>query len=343
MSEGKPYLLNLSTFSGEDQLDLSSAGRGLQQTLLLLAHLYAKPGTVLLLDEPDAHLEILRQREIYQLITRVAKERGSQVVCASHSEIILNEAAGRDVVVAFVGQPHRIDNRGSQVKKALKEIGYDQYYMAEQTGWVLYLEGPTDLAMLKAFAVTLGHKAAEYLDRPFVHYVCSQPSRAKHHFYGLQEAKLDLVGIGLYDRLEMPLKTQEQLVQLQWKKTEIENYLCQRDVLLKYAEGTPADDMFEQTESTRRVSAMTKAIEEVETALETLGKPSPWSDDLKVSDDFLEPLFEKYFRTLQLQNSMRKTNYHVLATLVEPDQIDSEVSEKLDAIVSVAKQACPGS
>src|SRR5260221_7811448 len=48
-------------------LDLSSAGRGLQQTLLLLAHLYANPKTILLLDEPDAHLEILRQRQTYQL------------------------------------------------------------------------------------------------------------------------------------------------------------------------------------------------------------------------------------------------------------------------------------
>jgi len=42
------------------QLDLSSGGRGLQQTLLLLAHLYANPKTILLLDEPDAHLEVLR-------------------------------------------------------------------------------------------------------------------------------------------------------------------------------------------------------------------------------------------------------------------------------------------
>jgi len=44
------------------ELDLVSSGRGLQQTLLLLAHLYTHPGSILLLDEPDAHLEILRQR-----------------------------------------------------------------------------------------------------------------------------------------------------------------------------------------------------------------------------------------------------------------------------------------
>ena len=96
------------------RLDMSSAGRGLQQTLLLLAYMYANPGAVLLLDEPDAHLEILRQRQTYRLLTDVARASNSQVIAASHSEVLLNEAAGRDSVVAFVGQPHRIDDRGSR-------------------------------------------------------------------------------------------------------------------------------------------------------------------------------------------------------------------------------------
>ena len=141
-------------------LDLSSSGRGLQQTLLILAYMYANPGAVLLLDEPDAHLEILRQRQIYRLITEAAAESNSQIIAASHSEVLLNEAAGKDTVVAFVGKPHRIDDRGSQVLKALRAIGFEDYYLAEQVGWVLYLEGSTDLAILQAFARRLGHKAA---------------------------------------------------------------------------------------------------------------------------------------------------------------------------------------
>ena len=140
-------------------LDLSSSGRGLQQTLLILAYMYANPGAVLLLVEPDAHLEILRQRQIYQLIADAAAGSGNQIIAASHSEVLLNEAAGRDAVVAFVGKPHRID-RGSQVLKALQDIGFDQYVQAEQTGWVLYLEGSTDLAILRAFARRLGHERA---------------------------------------------------------------------------------------------------------------------------------------------------------------------------------------
>ena len=62
------------------QLDLSSSGRGLQQTLLILAYMYANPGAVILLDEPDAHLEILRQRQTYRLVSEVAREQGNQVI-----------------------------------------------------------------------------------------------------------------------------------------------------------------------------------------------------------------------------------------------------------------------
>ena len=119
-------------------LDLSSSGRGLQQTLLILAYMYNNPGAILLLDEPDAHLEILRQRQIYQLIAEVARESGSQIIAASHSEVLLNEAADRDMVVAFVGTPHRLDGRGSQLLKVLNQIGFEHYYQAERKGWVLY-------------------------------------------------------------------------------------------------------------------------------------------------------------------------------------------------------------
>ena len=158
--------------------------------------MYANPGAVILLDEPDAHLEILRQRQIYRLISEVASESGSQIIAASHSEVLLNEAADRDLVIAFVGRPHRIGDGQSQVRKALAEIGFDQYYQAEQTGWVLYLEGSTDLAILQAFADRLGNEGAvRALERPFVHYVGNRPSAAAHHFHGLREALPNLKGV----------------------------------------------------------------------------------------------------------------------------------------------------
>lgn len=321
-------------------LDISSSGRGLQQTLLLLAHLYANPGTILLLDEPDAHLEVLRQRQIYQVLTDLAARQGSQIIAASHSEVVLNQAAGRDIVIAFVGKPHRIDNRGSQVLKALKEIGFEDYYLAERRGWVLYLEGSTDLAILKAFAETLGHEAAKLLERPFVRYVGNQPEEVKKHFWGLREAKPDLVAVALFDRLEHPLDDLG-AEGLMWEKREIENYLCMEDVLFAYARGNEQDDLFAVAEAQRRHSAMRDAIDEISQALKTLRMPDPWSDDIKASDDFLDRVFDKFFEILGLPNMLRKTAYHALAHLIPRDSISPEVTEKLNAIVAVAKNAKP--
>ncbi len=327
---------------GGTTLDLSSAGRGLHQTLLLLAYLYANPRTVLLLDEPDAHLEVLRQRQTYQLITAVAQQQGSQIIAASHSEVVLNEAAGRDTVIAFVGAPHRMDDRGSHVLKALTAIGFDQYYQAEQTGWALYVEGSTDLAILQAFAATLEHPAAQVLERLFVVYVGSNvPQKARDHFYGLCEAKPEFVGVAIFDRLDRKLQAGQPLQELMWQRREIENYLCQREILLEYARHDLPDDLFGVAERERREQAMSAAIDEVAQALETLGRPDPWSADIKASDDFLDPVFERYFRKLSLPNLMRKADYHVLAGLAAREQIDAEVGEKLDAIVRVAAQARP--
>ena len=318
-------------------LDLASSGRGLQQTLLLLAYIVSHPGSVLLLDEPDAHLEILRQRQIYQTLTELAREHNSQIIAASHSEVILNEAADRDVVIAFLGSPHRIDDRGSQLMKSLRSIGYEQYSQAEQAGWVLYLEGSTDLAILQAFAEKLQHDVADRLKRPFVHYVENQPRKAREHFYGLREAKTDLVGFCLFDWIGSGLQTTPELRECQWRRCEIENYLCQKEVLMAWAQAEGE----RRGAATQLVSTMEEAIDEIEKALETLRKGSPWSPDTKVSDDFLDPLFESFYKKLGLENLMRKTNYHTLVQYVPADQIDPEVSEVLDGILEIANQAKP--
>ena len=327
-------------------LDLSSSGRGLQQTLLILAYMYANPGAVILLDEPDAHLEILRQRQIYGLITEVASDSGNQIIAASHSEVLLNEAAERDLVIAFVGGPHRIGGGRSQVRKALAEIGFDQYYQAEQTGWVLYLEGSTDLAVLQAFARRLGKDdAVRALERPFVHYVGNRPRAAARHFHGLREALSGLKGVALFDRLDGEAPSDPSLEHLVWNRREIENYLCARSTLEAYARASAAaaepKPLFTGAEGDRRSTAMGEAIAEVGKALETLGKGSPWSDDVKASDEFLTPLFKAYFEKIGIPNLMHKKNFHVLVDHVPEDEIDPEIGEKLDAIARVAASAAP--
>lgn len=321
------------------ELDLSCAGRGLHQTLLVLVFLYTNPNSVLLLDEPDAHLEILRQRQVFNLLSRVAETMGSQIIAASHSEVILEEAVEKGKITAFLGKPHPINEKNEQLLKSLTSIGFDQYYQAEQTGWVLYLEGTTDLDILRTFAEKLNHPAKDYLSKPFLCLVGNQPQKARDHFYGLLEAKNDLLGIAIFDRLDKNLRTDTQLIELMWKKREIENYLCLPEALEKFATSDIPDDLFGFAEKKIRLKAMKEAISEVTIALKTLGKPEPWSEDIKASDDFLTPIFKKFSEKLGLPLVLRKNEYYRLAQFVPEDKIDREIVEKLDAIFDIASKA----
>ena len=258
--------------------------------------------------------------------------------------MLLNEAAGRDVVVAFVGPPHRIDDRGSQVLKALRDIGFDQYYQAEQTGWVLYLEGSTDLSILRAFARRLGHeRALGVLERPFVHYVGNRPTAVRNHYHGLREALPALRGVALFDRLEAEPRDIAPVECLMWKRREIESYVCSRATLEAYANASASEEvegpLFTAAEAERRLRVMRTAIDEIQSALRTLGKGSPWDADIKASDEFLTPLFAAYFAGLGLPNLMAKRNFYVLVEHVPDDETAPEIREKLDAIVRVAESA----
>lgn len=327
------------------ELDLSSSGRGCQQVLLLLSYMLANPGAVLLLDEPDAHLEILRQRDVYNLLTEIAATNGSQIVAASHSEVVLQEAAERDVVMAFVGKPHRIDTRSrSQVKKALESIRMADYYLAEQKGWMLYLEGSTDLAILKRLAERLDHPAKAVLHDsvPVIYLGSNKPQEARDHFQGLREAKADLVGFALFDRLDKELHTGSQLTERMWSRREIENYLVTPASLRAFVQaGLREDDLIEQAERKNRLEKLESSLTEIIHALSITNKPDPWGSDIKVTDDFLDPLFKLYYERLGIPQQTFKRDYHGLADAIPVGEIAPEVSTMLDGLFAVAQLATP--
>lgn len=220
--------------------DLSSGGRGFLQTLLLLAYLYSAPKQVVLLDEPDAHLEVIRQREIFELLKNVTAELGSQLIVASHSEVVLNEAAGSDTVVAVINNQTRQLNDPSQrryLKAALAEIGWEKYYLATLRGHVLYLEGSTDWQMLLALARRLDHPVQSLLSEANVQYVSlNKPLVAFGNFQALKANLPELRGLALFDRIENDIAPNAPMPVLQWERREIENYFATPAVLRRYAE-----------------------------------------------------------------------------------------------------------
>jgi hypothetical protein len=125
-----------------------------------------------------------------------------------------------------------------------------------------------------------------------------------------------------------------------WRRREIENYFCMESVLLTYARHDLPDDLFGRAENQHREEAMREAIAEVTKLLE-IDDLAPWSPDVKATDQVLDRVFRLFFKKLAIPLQLRKSDYHILAGLVPKENLDREVTEKLDAIVDTAKKAKP--
>lgn len=62
--------------------------------------------------------------------------------------------------------------------------------------------------------------------------------------------------------------------------------------------------------------------------------------DIKVTDDFLEPLFKDFYQSLGLPQLTAKRDYYLLADYLEPGDLDAEglaeVRERIREVESVA-------
>ena len=189
--------------------------------------------------------------------------------------------------------------------------------------------------------------SAEALERPFVKYVGNDPSAARRHFSGLREAKPDLVGFALFDRLDRgPSKSPDGLVEKEWRHREIENYLVPtrslerralREAKKRHGPGT----LFRQSESNRWAELMKQAlVDQVPPAALRDEKADYWKNT-KMSHQVLKPVFEAFSSELQMPLLLHKGDYHRLVDALEPDDIDPEVREVLDTIAEQAKRAEP--
>ncbi len=313
--------------------DIVNSGKGFQQILLILTYLSSEENRVLLIDEPDAHLESIRQREIYRLLSDLVKEKKGQLIIATHSEVVVNEAAEKDTIVAFLGKPHIVNNK-SHLIKSLSTIGFDQYILAEQKGWILYLEGSTDLDILKEFARKLNHPVEKYLEFAFVKYVSNIPSDAREHFYSIQrEAFPEFKGVVLFDRLNIKLEQSEQLKEIMWSRYEIENYILIPESLFKFAEAQFGENIF-----------LSKYIDELRNIVSKLIPPIALENendifwiDTKISA-LLERIFEEFYKKTEIR-LMRKGEFYQLVRFIDKQKINQEVKEKLDVIYEVASKS----
>ena len=322
--------------------DISSGGRGFQQTLLLLAYMYASPNTILLLDEPDAHLEVIRQRQSFQLINEVANSMNSQIMIASHSEIVLEEAAEASNVIALIENTVVELNKAStpqkikSVKKSLTEIGWDKYYLARVKKHVLYLEGSTDLQMLRCFANRLNHKVEPLLSVANINYTSDNvPNTAVSQFTSLKNIFPDLKGLALFDKIDKNLEDIKSLEVICWSRRELENYFASPDILYRHAK--LLSNKYTSISSDKLVDIMKQTVQDATVPIYLKDLKHEWWHKTKLSDEWLDVIFSEFYKRIGLPQDFFKRDYYQLITLMKPEEINIEVTEKLTIIYELLK------
>lgn len=348
----------------KEKLDVAVAGRGFQQLLLLFSYLFSHKRSVLLIDEPDAHLEILRQKQVYILLREIASDNGSQVVLVTHSEVMLDEALDHNLTLLLEGKTEDLAAR-TDIRNALKHYGAEHYVKARERGYVLYVEGSTDVDMLRALAERTGHPVAQIWDeRINAYYVQdnfpevsleSELERVeggfgvtpKNHFFSIRGLLPGLRGAAILDNdgKGRTGSDEEGLTITYWQRYEVENYFITPELLGAFA-----------TEAYRDMELFgghRQAIQEVLDSL-ILERIFGGSDqdfrvyrqapqdaarliwETKTERKKLSVFAEEFFRRLAARIGMpmllRKGELHRLVAQADPTRIPNEVKSKLDLL-----------
>ena len=336
-ASGAHILAEYTMAGGGPRLDVASAGSGFQQVLMLLAFLNTRQGAVLLLDEPDAHLHVILQDAIYHELRTVAARQRSQLIVATHSEVVINAVEPRELCV-MLDKPRMVaDNEErNRLVSSLRVLSNADVMQAMGVRGVLYVEDYTDVNILRAWAATLEHRAAGLLDtelmwKPLVF----QPQegcpgiRARDHFEALQLVREDLPGLELRDGDARPPVPDTEITgawlqRLRWRRYEIESYLVHPDAIARFIEAVVGADSAEAY------------VEDMLSYWRDEFPPAVVRDPLgdheflnvtKARTRLLPPLLEAAGL-----HGLPCTRYHEIAAGMLPEEIHPEVTEKLDAI-----------
>lgn len=331
---------------GLSRLDLTSAGSGFHQALILFAFFLARPSSLLLLDEPDAHLHVILQRDVYDALKKMADRKKCQLIAATHSEILIDAAApGR--IISFYQRPHRLVARSDrdQVREALKLLNAMDVLLAEQSGMVLYLEGATDYQVLREFAQLLHHPARDFFRRGFFHANQGHsPKVGKDHLFALRAINPEIKGLMILDRDYRDLPEHEVSGQgmtiARWRRYEIENYLMIPEALKRFC-GRALVEPSGQLSLLSEIQA-NQAEEFLRGKVflpDVFNNPledTPFMVTARASKDILPKLFEA------LSLSLAKADYFKIVSYLRPEEVHPEIIEKLDLIDRLFRNSAGG-
>jgi predicted ATPase len=334
---GASILAEYGTRKDGPRFDIASAGSGFLQVLMLLTFLHTRPGAVLLLDEPDAHLHVILQDAVYAELRRVAAEKRSQLLIATHSEVIIDAAEPRHVCV-LLDQPRMLatDEERERLIRSLRVLSNADIMRALEVPGILYLDDYTDLDILREWARILSHRGHDFLTtRLFWKANVAEPRAgaqgvsAADHYAALRLVR-ELPALQILDgdaRPEIPATpiTGHGFQRVRWKRYEIESYLFHPAALERFVEAQVGAEAAAQHAADLRAhltNTMPPAF--MADPFANLG----FLVGTKARKDLIPPALDAAGLP-----GFPYQRFFEIASVMGPEEIHPEVVEKLDAIV----------
>ncbi len=304
---------------------------------MLLTFLQTRSSSVLLLDEPDAHLHVILQDAIYEELRSAAAKNNSQLIIATHSEVIINAVDPTELCMVM-NRPVLLSSTTDRTRLAgaMGILTNMDIMVADDAPGVLFTEDYTDLNILREWAQILGHPIYEPLLRTIMcrsmvteHREGAAGVSARDYYDKLLLVRPDLPGVFLADGdahpgIQPTPAGSAGLQRLRWKRYEIESYLFHPAALARYVEEKVGPGA-----AATHIAALHKHLEEnyPPAFLKDPLKDAQFLIGTKARTDLLPPALDAAGLL-----AIPYKRYHEIAAVMRPEEIHPEVTEKLNAI-----------
>ena len=308
------------------KMEISNAGSGFLQFLLIASFLLAHDNAILLIDEPDSHMHVFLQRSIFEWLQKIAVEEKAQVLISTHSEVLINSSGIEHLITFFGSNPKLLKSKNHQLVAALSEVSPLAIIHAEWKRKIIYVEGETDRKLLVAWAEALDHPVKSFLLEAFFYPLGTNGiGKAKKHFSAIRSVISGEVR-GFVLRDGNVTKTEGNVPGLiceYWKLSEIENYLLDPETLMGFVENFGFGGLFGVPKREEAREYLTKHLSPA-----YFSDPHNNTQDLgrKKGSDFLSEFFDG------IKISLGKSDYWKIAQTMSSDRIFPGVKEMLDAL-----------
>ena len=320
-----PIIASYSHSKSGQAHDLASGASGFLQVLMVHAALECDDSSVLLIDEPDAHLHMLLKEKIYRHLRDRIQASNRQAIIATHSTHIIRAAARDRGKCLWTVAESNVKPIGKQDAAEAMRLETAEIANAASYQSMLYVEDRSDLQILSAWAGVTNHRARSCLRSP--NWIATRrrfkkSGDVKRHFSAMRTVVPNLRGVEIRDRNGGKGRVRDVPRGLDvrfWGRYEIENYLIHPEAIVRFLRCRYGDA-------------------EVNLAREHMAEFFP---RVRFSNPFMDEDHDRQKGKSVIRRLMEKagvrldeTEYYRIAECMEDSEVHPCVKEMLDLIVS---------